>query len=41
MKGEINMPFSDTHLYRAQNSHLMEYDLETRQARELAHFSMW
>ena len=33
------MPFSDTYLYRAQHSHLMEYDLETRRARELARFS--
>ena len=33
------MPFSDTYLYRAQHSHLMEYDIEARQARELAHFT--
>ena len=33
------MPFSDTYLYRAQHSCLMEYDLEAHQARELAHFT--
>ena len=32
------MPFSDTYLYRAQRSHLMEYELETRQTKELARF---
>ena len=32
------MPFSDTYLYRAQCSHLMEYELETRQTKELARF---